>query len=125
VPSQAEITANQIVLPDDFLDVATIYTQSETDDGEHGSTTSETARATGVPCSYGTLSGRELVRAQQLAAEATSVVRFAPDVVLYLSDRIVVTIAMTGEQRDLQVSYVPAASYKLRTVAYCQELGAR
>jgi hypothetical protein len=72
----------------------------------NGYTETQTVRTSDVPCRYATLTGRELIRAQQLAEDAESTVTFGANTDVRGTDVVVVTNLETAESFELEVLHV-------------------
>ena len=84
-------------------DICTVFSTAVTPT-DNGTTRTRTARAgeSGVSCRFASLQGRELLRAQQIAAEADMTVTLSANSMVESSDEIEVTHQETGRVLQLR-----------------------
>lgn len=102
-------------------DTCTIQQVTESHTTE-GTTQTFTTRASGVACRFSTLSGRDIERAGQFAAEADCKVTLPGDVVVQTNDRIVVTKAQTNTVHTVDVEHVNKRSEEVTRGVLCKDI---
>lgn len=103
-------------------DTCVIYPTQQTPDGEGGFTITRGSIRDTVPCSFKTLAGRELERAQQVAAEADTSVKMPALTTVQSTDEFEVTRAEDGRVFNLQVEYVVQKSVEFATKVFTKDL---
>jgi hypothetical protein len=107
---------------DGWLPDTCVITEVTLVEDSNGTTETRSTRASGVACRFAALAGRELERAQQVAAEADSVVTFEANRTVEGTDELMVTKTETGEVFDLQVLHVVKRSQEMKRQVYCKDL---
>lgn len=123
--STADLASIRAEMDAGLPDTCTVYATAQTNTA-NGPSTTRSARSgeSSIPCRFASLQGRELQRAQQIAAEADMTVTLSANTVVESSDEIEVTHQETGRVMQLQVQAVIRRSQEMRRVALCQELTA-
>jgi hypothetical protein len=102
-------------------DTGVIYQISKANTS-NGVTKSRSARGAAKQCRFAELSGRELERAKQLAAEADCVLTFEANTTVEGTDEIDVTHAESGRTFTVQVEHVVRRSQEFKRTLYCKDL---
>lgn len=119
--STDDYTDIRAAVAETFADTARVYSVNYVDDGEGGTTRTETLQGT-YPCLLMELSGNELIRAQQVASEATVKVHLAALTPMNADYRITVANHETLVERDLEVEYVYRPSREFVRQVLCKDL---
>jgi hypothetical protein len=107
---------------DSWLPDTCVITEVTLAEDSNGTTETRSTRASDVPCRFATLAGRELERAQQVAAEADTMATFQANRVVAGTDELTVTRSETGEVFELQVLHVVKRSQEMKRQVYCKDL---
>lgn len=119
---QHDVEERRARLEEFMPDTAALYRPGvQTRDGEGGYTAPMTLVAT-EPCRWAMLTGRELVRAQAIAAEADSAVTLPALTGTKHSDQIVVTVSETGDILHFEVEHVVRRSQSFQERVLCKNV---